>query len=146
MPTWFAVVLASAALLATIEVLRRMRRASRLRLRDELARVATQFSELADELDAKGSSPRVPELAETFNALIEFLGGNSLLYGVKNDLLLALGEAGEPSTRFTVRQAQARKLALEVARLITEGTALRAETEKFRQVAGLLKGASEALG
>lgn len=142
---WLALTIGCAAVVALVEVIRRMRRASRQRLAGDLQRISDSLAELADELDGQRSEPaRCAGLVEVLAEIRSVLGGNSLIYGVRDDLIVGLALVYDEPSRYTAAQVQARKLTLEVEKQLQAGESS-VETDKVRRVSRLFKGAAEAL-
>ncbi|HKP57384.1 MAG TPA: hypothetical protein VJV78_11720 [Polyangiales bacterium] len=142
---WLALTIGFAAVIGLVEVIRRMRRTSRQRLAGDLQRISDSLAELADELDSQRSEPaRCAGLAELLAEIRSVLQGNSLIHGVRDDLIVGLALAYDEPSRYTAAQVHARKLTLAVEKQLQTGESS-VETDKVRRVSGLFRGAAEAL-
>lgn len=145
MPDWIAIVTGCAATVAVVEVIRRMRKASRERLAQDLERISVSLAEVADDLDGEpANTTRCAELIEQLDAIRSLLHGNSLVYGVKDDLIVGLTGTPDPPSRHSAEQVRARRLTLEVGQQLKSEPAS-VETDKLRRVSRMFKGAAVAM-
>jgi small-conductance mechanosensitive channel len=145
MPDWMAIAAGCATTLALVEVIRRMRRTSRAKLADDLDQIAASLAAVADDLDQDRSSPaQCAELHEQLDGIRTLLENNSLVYGVRHDLIVALAKMPDEPTQYTADQLRAGRLALEVEKQLQAGTDS-IQTDKMRRVSRLFKGAADAM-
>jgi hypothetical protein len=145
MAHWSLIATGCVAFAAFVEVIRRTRKASRAQLADDLDGVSVSLAELADDLDRDRSSPaRCAELAEQLDSMRAVLGGNSLCYGVRDDLIIGLNAGGDDSTRNAAGPGRARRLTHDVGQQLKAGLD-DVEIHKVRSLSRLFKDAAQAL-
>ena len=145
MPHWSLIATGFLATAAFVEVIRRTRKASRAQLADNLDRISVSIAELADDLDSDRSSPaKCAELADQLENIRGVLGGNSLCYGVRDDLLIGLSTGRDASSHQAVGPGRARRLTYEVSEQLKTGLD-EVEIHKVRSLSRLFKDAAQAM-
>lgn len=145
MPHWSLIATACLATAAFVEVIRRTRKASRAQLADNLDRIAVSIAELAHELDDGRSTPaKCAALAEELANIRGVLGGNSLCYGVRDDLLIGLSTDSGASSQYGAGPGSARRLTFEVSEQLKTGLD-EVENHKLRGLSRLFKDAAQAM-
>jgi hypothetical protein len=145
MPHWSLIAIACLAAVAFVEVIRRTRKASRVQLADDLDRISASLAELAEDLDNDRSHPaKCAELGEQLAEIRGVLGGNSLCYGVRDDLVIGLSGSLDGSSQYAVGPGRARRLTLEVGQQLKTGLDA-VEIYKVRNLSRLFKDAAQTM-
>jgi polyhydroxyalkanoate synthesis regulator phasin len=144
MPHWSLIAIGCLITAAFVEVIRRTRKASREQLADYLDRISASLAEAADDVESDRSSPaKYTELVEQLDDIRTVLGGNSLTYGVRDDLIVGLSEVQHAPSQ-TAGPGRARRLTQEVGEQLKAGSG-EVEAHKMRRVSRLFKSAARAM-
>ena len=145
MPHWSLIATGCLAAAAFVEVIRRTRKASRQQLAERLERISVSLAELDDDLDHDRSYPaKCAELGEQLDDIRGVLGGNSLCYGVRDDLIIGLSTGSDESAQHGVGPGRARRLTYEVSQQLKAGSDA-VEIHKLRSLTRLFKDAAQAM-
>lgn len=145
MPHWSLIATGCLAAAAFVEVIRRTRKASREQLADHLDRIAVSLAELGDDLDHDRPRPeKCAELGEQLDHIRGVLGGNSLCYGVRDDLIVGLNTGSDQSSQYGAGPGRARRLTHEVIQQLKEGSG-EVENHKVHSLRRLFKDAAQAM-
>ena len=145
MPHWSLIAIGCLAFAVFVEVIRRTRKESRVQLADDLDHISASLAELADDLDNDCSRPaKCAELGEQLEHIRGVLGGNSLCYGVRDDLVIGLSTSPDDSSQYAVGPGRARRLAFEVGQQLKTGSD-GVEIYKVRNLSRLFKDAAQTM-
>ena len=145
MPHWSLIVTGCLAAAAFVETIRRTRKASRKQLAERLERISMSLAELGDDLDHDRIHPaKCAELGQELEDIRGVLGGNSLCYGVSDDLIVGLSAGGDDSSGHAAGASRARRLTYEVSQQLKAGSD-DVEMHKLRSLTRLFKDAAQAM-